>query len=112
MALLGYTDVFLYNFFQYGQKFKGSIRGMNYHIGRFPLENVFFNNDPHKNDDAQFEVVIWRGPLGFEATPEDRKIVQYFPFTDEGRTMAIDYINAKYEEQPEFWAEGMKLFGG
>lgn len=106
---LEYTDVFIYNFFQYGQKYKGSIRGMNYHIGRFPLENVFFNHDPHKNDEAKFEVCIWRGPLSYEKTPEDGIEKIYFPFTEEGRVAAIDCVNAKYEEKPDYWAEGMKL---
>lgn len=92
------TDILSYNFFQYGTPFVGSDRGVNYRIGRNPLKNVFFDNDPHKNDNATFEVIVWRGNNNLETTTQEKSI-QNFPFTPEGRLEAIAWINDRCEKE-------------
>lgn len=87
-------DILSYNFFQYGTPFFGSFCTKNYRIARNPLKNVFFDNDPHKNDDATFEVTVWEGKNNF-ATTESEKVTQYFPFTAKGRLAAIAWLDAQ-----------------
>lgn len=102
-------DILGFNFFQYGQPFIGECRGMHFRMARNPLENVVFNHDPHKNDGALFEVTVWRGPLNFEKT-EQEKVTESFPFTPEGRIAAVDWLNERYTERADYWAEGIPLF--
>lgn len=102
-------DILPYNFFQYGSPFIGECKGMHFRIARSPLENVVFNHDPHKNDEALFDVCVWRGPFNYEKTDQE-KIQITFPFTEEGRLQAIDWINERYLERVDFWAEGIPLF--
>lgn len=87
-------DILSYNFFQYGTPFFGSFRGMNYRIARKPLKNVFFDSDPHKNDDAQFEVTVWEGMENFETTASE-KTTEHFPFTPQGRLSAVAWLDAQ-----------------
>lgn len=87
-------DILSYNFFQYGTPFFGSFCGKNYRIARNPLKNVFFDNDPHKNDDATFEVTMWEGMDSF-ATTKEQKVTEHFPFTADGRLAAIAWLNAR-----------------
>lgn len=88
-------DILSYNFFQYGTPFFGSFRGRNYRIAREPLKNVFFDSDPHKNDNALFEVILWEG-MNNLATTESEKRTEHFPFTAEGRLAAIAWLNQQF----------------
>lgn len=87
-------DILSYNFFQYGTPFFGSFHGKNYRIARNPLKNVFFDNDPHKNDEATFEVTVWEGMENFAAT-QSEKVTQQFPFTPEGRIALVAWLDAQ-----------------
>ncbi len=82
---------------------------MRYRISRSPLENVVFNHDPHKNDEALFEVIIWRGPFNFDTTKEEKETIT-FPFTEEGLEDVIKWLDDKYNEKKSFWEDGMSLF--
>ena len=101
-------DILPFTFFQYGKPYTGSLKGMHFKIAREPLENTFFNKDPHKDDGAFLRVTLWRGPYSCEATTEE-KTVKDFEYSDEGRTAVINWLDECYGEKPEFWAEGMKL---
>lgn len=90
-------DILSYSFFQYGTPFFGSFQGKNYRIARNPLKNVFFDNDPHKNDDATFEVIVWSGMNNMETTTQE-KITEDFPFTPEGRIAAIRWLKKQCEQ--------------
>lgn len=98
-------DILGFAFFQYGKPFSGSCQGMKYRIARDPMENVFYNHDPHKNDDAVFKVEIWRGPFNYDTTEEEKETAT-FPFTDEELKHVIEWLNEKYEERADFWALG------
>lgn len=102
-------DILGYNFFRYGMPFIGECGGMHYYIAREPLENVVYNHDPHSNDHAALKATIWRGPLNYEKT-EQEKISENFPFTPEGRLCAIDWLKEQYAKRPDYWAEGIPLF--
>ncbi len=85
-------DILSYSFFQYGTPFFGSFQGKNYRIARDPLKNVFFDSDPHKNDGATFEVIVWEGMNNF-ATTKSQKETKHFSFTPEGRLEVIAWLN-------------------
>lgn len=102
-------DILGFNFFQYGSPYIGECGGMHFRIARNPLENVVFNHDPHKNDNAMFDVTIWRGPFNYDTTRQKKTTVQ-FPFTEDGRVQSMKWLNEKYKERVDYWTEGIPLF--
>ena len=102
-------DILGFNFFQYGSPYTGECGGMHFRMERSPLENVVFNHDPHKNDEALFAVTVWRGPFNYDTTRQ-KKITAQFPFTEEGRIQAVQWLNERYNEKIDYWAEGIPLF--
>lgn len=76
-------DILGFNFFQYGSPYTGECGGMHFRMERSPLENVVFNHDPHKNDEALFAVTVWRGPFNYDTTRQ-KKITAQFPLRRRG----------------------------
>ena len=87
-------DILGFNFFQYGSPYIGECGGMHFRLARNPLENVVFNHDPHKNDEALFDVTIWRGPYNYDKTRQKKTTAQ-FPFTEDGRIAAVQIYVAE-----------------
>lgn len=102
-------DILGFNFFQYGSPYIGECGGMHFRLARNPLENVVFNHDPHKNDGALFDVTIWRGPYNYDKTRQKKTTAQ-FPFTEDGRLAAVQWLNERYDERVDYWADGIPLF--
>ena len=102
-------DILGFNFFQYGSPYIGECGGMHFRMARNPLENVVFNHDPHKNDEALFDVTIWRGPYNYDKTRQ-KKTTAHFPFTEDGRLAAVQWLNERYDERVDYWADGIPLF--
>ena len=102
-------DILGFNFFQYGSPYIGECGGMHFRLARNPLENVVFNHDPHKNDEALFVVTIWRGPYNYDKTRQKKTTAQ-FPFTEDGRLAAVQWLNERYDERVDYWADGIPLF--
>ena len=90
----------------YGVPYTGSLQGMRYYVAREPLANVFFEKE---RGEATLMVKIWRGPLSYDKTPAEEMIVKEFPFEEASLPEIADYLNAMYEERPDYWAEGKKL---
>ena len=53
--------------------------------------------------DAIFHVWVWPGPYIFDLTADERKFDATFPFTEEGKQQAVDWINAQFEEHKSLW---------
>lgn len=102
-------DILGFNFFQYGSPYIGECGGMHFRLARNPLENVVFNHDTHKNDEALFDVTIWRGPYNYDKTRQKKTTAQ-FPFTEDGRLAAVQWLNERYDERVDYWADGIPLF--
>ncbi|MBQ1993123.1 MAG: hypothetical protein II243_01500 [Lachnospiraceae bacterium] len=68
------------------EDFTGSHRGM-----RFMLHQEIID------EEKKLKVWIWSEPLGFEATPDENKISELFEFSEEGLTLAIEWMNERYE---------------
>lgn len=74
------------NYYNYGERYYGSYKGLRYAIERI-------GDKP----DFQLRVTNWPEPYGFEHTPDDKKTVQEFPFTEEGYDSAITWLNVEYK---------------
>lgn len=85
-------DFYSVNYFEYGEAFYGSKGDMRYRISRYPQKNVFFDRSADKNKDAFLECVLWKGPLAYAKTQEE-KITEKFPFNEEGANQLVAWMN-------------------
>ncbi|SFA76857.1 hypothetical protein SAMN05216249_10262 [Acetitomaculum ruminis DSM 5522] len=81
-------DLFSIPFYKL-EVFTGSFKGMNYKIAKETVE-----------DKDLFGVYIWKGPLSFDKTSEE-KIRSEYEFTSEGLDLICDYLNLYYSENKE-----------
>lgn len=44
-------------------------------------------------EETQLAAIIWKGPLCYDKTPEEAKTVRLFPFSEEGLSRAVDWMN-------------------
>jgi len=70
------------------EAYTGSMNGMRYRVAK---------------EEEEFSAVVYPEPYCYEATPEEQKIRTCFPFTEEGRGQAVDWINEQYEENRTAW---------
>jgi len=79
-------------YFYKKEKFTGSYKGMRYLVKK-------------EKDDAEndiFRATVWPGPYNFSTTPDDQKISATFPFTEEGRQQAVDWMNEQWRSRSEW----------
>lgn len=99
-------DVLSLNFYNYGNPFTGSYRGMRYRI---------IKQKESKNDEGEvlkplgLLVVLWPEPFSFEKTDDDLKQSRLFPFSQEGKEQAVDWMNEMYAAGD--WKEGFTVSG-
>lgn len=70
------------------EAYTGSMNGMRYRI--------------HKAEEG-LEAAVYPEPYCYEATPDEKKTKMIFPFSEEGREQAVDWINQQYEEKLTIW---------
>ena len=63
---------------------------------------------PKEKEIEVLEVVCWKEPFSYECTPEDKKTVKHFPFSEEGRVEGIKWLEQEYESRKEEWRAAMK----
>lgn len=68
------------------EDYTGSYKGLRYMLHQATVE-----------DEKKLQVYIWPEPFGFEATPEEKKLSELFPFSEDGMTQAIAWMNERYE---------------
>ena len=84
-------------YYEYGEAYFGSYRGMRYRIAREPLANVHFIS-PSKRDPAVLKVTIWPGPYNYSATPDELKTDREFEFSEDGLAQITPYLNSFFQE--------------
>lgn len=94
------SDIFTFKYFEYGEIFHGSYRGMRYQLGREPLETVWFM-PKEKKEEGTIKACIWPEPLSFECTEEEKKKYKEFEFSEAGVNQAVDWFNQVWEEEYE-----------
>ena len=52
---------------------------------------------------------VWSEPFAFDTTPDEEKTMAAFPFTEEGRLSAIEWIRSQYETRREKWDSAPSL---
>ena len=62
-----------------------------------------------EGEEELFSVTVWPGPYNFETTPEEKRSVRTFPFTEEAMEEIADYLNRTYEAGKEEWPVGIRI---
>lgn len=68
------------------EDYTGSFHGMRYMLHQETVE-----------EEKKLQVFIWPEPFCFEATPDDKKISELFPFNEDGLAQAIVWMNERFE---------------
>lgn len=91
--------------------FSGSHKGMRYLLRKSTrnVEEEGENGEKNEKTVDKLEAVIWPQPFNFEVTPEDEKMKEQFPFSDEGILLAIQWLNEQYKNQRERWEHTLPI---
>ena len=94
-------DVLNMNFYK-KEAFTGSYKGMRYRLKKETEEIPAEIEDtaPIKRD--YFLCHVWPGPYNFTTTPDNEKISATFPFSEEGKQSAVDWLNAQWATRKEW----------
>ena len=72
------------------EQYYGSFKGMSFSL--------------YKSDD-ELIAVTYPAPFCFIATSDDKKTFKKFPFSDEGRNLAIEWLNEQYHDRITEWVK-------
>lgn len=95
-------DSYGITYYEHGQPYLGSHRGMRFRLARNPMEDVALKPQDQKGE-AVFEAVVWPEPFCYEATSDDKKVTATFPFDTEGKEQMIAWLNEQYETRYDEW---------
>lgn len=70
------------------EAYTGSMKGMRYRV---------------KKEGENLEACVYPQPYCYEATPEEEKHKASFPFSEEGRIQAVEWILEQYYGEEENW---------
>lgn len=89
---------FKLKFYEYGEEYSGSFKGMRYKIVADPCEVMWFKSP---EDKAGHRLIAWAWPdkFSFFHTPDEEKISKEFPFSQEGKEEAVEWLNQIYIEK-------------
>ena len=71
-------------------RFTGSLQGMRYCV--------------YSSDDS-LKACCWPGPFAMHKTDRSLFVEESFPFSDEGRKQAADWLNGQFTAREEFYKE-------
>lgn len=100
-------DSYGITWYEHGQPYFGSHRGMRFRLARNPMDDCFLT-PPDKKSEAVFEAIVWPEPYCFEATPDEQKTTETFPFDMEGKEQMVAWLNKQYEERFDEWESHYK----
>lgn len=83
-------DILSFNYLKL-QPFTGSHQGMRYCIRK--------KGDEKQGDSVVLEALVWPEPFNLEHTDEAFVEQKEFPFSDEGRTQAIEWLEERYSSR-------------
>ena len=89
-----------FGFLKAGGVQSGDHKGMRYRMIR---------KKGGEGEEDQLLAWVWQEPFAFDATPDEEKTMKAFPFTEEGREAAIEWIRTQYEERKEKWESAPSL---
>lgn len=100
--MLTYDEVLNLNYYK-KTTYTGWMGGMRFLIKREQPVIPDPETGEEKPQDPIFHVWIWPGPYIYALTPAEKKFTAQFPFSEDGKRQAVDWINAQYEEHSELW---------
>ncbi len=78
--------------------FTGSHEGM-----RFRFAVVKKEGAENGEEKPVLEIIVWEGPYGYDATPEEKKQRMETELSEKGIQNGIDWLNELWEAEPETW---------
>lgn len=75
-------------------RFTGSERGMRYCVRKIEKEEISY-----------LEAMVCPGPFSVDKTKPELFVKKEFPFSDEGRKAAVDWMNEEYQRQYALYEE-------
>lgn len=54
-------------------------------------------------DAGTLMATVWPEPFSYENTDDEKKLTKEFPFSEEGKLAAVDWLNEQYESRKEEW---------
>lgn len=100
---------FQLTYYDYGQPYFGSYLGMRYRLARDPLKNVYGKSKEEK-EAANLTAMVWPEPLSYEFVQEEDKVTAKFPYTKEGKSQAIAWLNEQYLQQKDRWTKLYSIY--
>ena len=73
------------------EHFSGSSQGMRYRL---------------EKEGEEIRATVFPGPWCYEKTPREVMETEQFPFTEEGLSQAVAWLNEKYEDKKSEWEKG------
>ncbi|MCR4831402.1 MAG: GNAT family acetyltransferase [Pseudobutyrivibrio sp.] len=71
-------------YYKKAPSFTGSDKNKCYKIEKYQAEGT---------EEVLFKATLWPGPYSSENTPDDQKLTQTAPFTEEGLQSLVDWMN-------------------
>ncbi len=75
---------------------KASFEGMRYQVEQY---------QENEEADKVLRATIWPEPFCYEKTPEEKKTVETFSYTEEGLDQVYNWLCQQYEERQEQWIQ-------
>ncbi len=98
-------ELFGLNHYRYGEAYFGSCKGMRYRLAADPLRCL----EPHEAPDGlELLATVWPEPYAYARTAEDQRVSERFPFTEEGMTNAVKWLNERYTAEEERWKAALE----
>ncbi len=89
-------DVMPVNFLK-KEKFTGSDTGMRYRMEMVKREIQKGNDAEEKSEEETILLVTsWPEPYGYDATPDEQKIREEFPFSEDGIVSGVEWLNQQH----------------
>jgi hypothetical protein len=89
-------DILSLNYYNYGNPFTGSFRGMRYRIIK---QKETRNEEGAIVTEGGLLVTVWPEPFAFDKTDESLKVSRLFPFDEEGKSQAVAWLNEEHERR-------------
>ena len=94
-------DVLNINFYK-KETFTGSYKGMRYRLKKETKEIPGETEDAAPVKQDFFLCHIWPGPYNFSVTPDEEKQAATFPFSEDGKQAAVNWLNEQWNNRKEW----------
>lgn len=95
--MITYDEILNLNYYK-KTTYTGWLGGMRFKIKRETPEG-----SDGEAAEPIFRVWIWAGPYIFDKTPAEKKYTAQFPFSEDGKKQAVDWINEQYQARMDEW---------